>query len=90
MPFIRVIISLLGAFADKYGIDAAILIILSIGGWKLFTNHLTHLHDDVKSIKRKVLLVNKKVNTIKNKIINIDKRLTVSEKLCNERHSKSK
>ena len=68
-------------FIEQYGSDALILCILVLGGYKLFTNHLAHILQKITSVDRKVSLVNKKLNRTIKTVTNIDKRLTVQEKL---------
>ena len=90
MDIIRTIIALLCTFADKYGIDTATLVIICIGGYKLFTNHLAHIMIKMETVEKKITIVNKKLTRTGKTIIEIDKRLTVRERICDERHLKSK
>lgn len=36
---------------DKYGLGVAQIAIMVLLFWKLFTNHLSHIHRDIKGIK---------------------------------------
>ncbi len=72
-------IGLLTGFADKYGLQVVIIIILLYGGIKLFTNHLVHLKTSIENIDKTTTDTNDKLG-------DIDKRVTVIETKCAERH----
>lgn len=68
-------------FISEYGVPWAILVVVSWGGWKLFSNHLAHIGKDIKAIKGKTNCMDKKIN----KIV---KDIAVQKAVCNERHGK--
>ncbi len=72
-------IGLLTSFADKYGLNVVIIVILVYGGIKLFNNHLAHLKTSIENIDKTTTDTN-------DKIVSIDKRVTVIETRCAERH----
>ena len=72
-------IGLLTGFADRYGLNIVIIIILVYGGIKLFTNHLAHLKKSIENIDKTTTDTNEKIDKI-------DKRVTVIETRCAERH----
>lgn len=60
---------------------------------KLFNNHLAHIAQDIKKsilmiekIEDEVKETNSKIDDLSNKIVGLDKRLSVMESVCEERH----
>jgi len=92
MDFFRIILQVFVQLADKYGFNAATLIVVCYGFWKLGTNHLAHLKLDIKNIDIKVDLITKKqeegFDELKEELVKIDKRMSIREELCSERHKK--
>lgn len=74
-------------FADKYGLDTAIIILLLFGGWKLFYNHLHHLIEKIDLFGKKFSRLERKMDNRFNKL---HKKLAVHIAVCNERHAQKK
>jgi hypothetical protein len=60
---------------------------------KLFNNHLAHIAQDIKTsitmikkIEDNVEKANSKIDELSDKIVGLDKRLSVRESVCEERH----
>ena len=88
MESIKLIFEALSPFADKHGINSAILVLMLIGGWRLFKNHLFHISNSISNIDKKVTCIDTKLSHLKKTVAKIDKRLAVREGLCDERHPK--
>ena len=53
---------------ENYGLDALQLGIICFFGWKILTNHLKHLQDDVSVIKTSVDSLKERVSKIEGKL----------------------
>ena len=65
---------LLAVFKD-YGLDAVQLGIIGFFGWKLFTNHLKHITDDIKKISKKVDVLSVDISGMKERVSKIEGKI---------------
>ena len=70
-------------FIGTYGINVALLIIVSYGGYRLFTNHLKHIKDTIDRTYKQTKLNGTKINRLSAK-------LETRVALCEERHKTDK
>ena len=68
-------INTLLTLADKYGLDIAQLALIGFGFWKLATNHLKHMADDIKGISTKIQVVEKDIGNIKERVSKIEGKI---------------
>jgi len=59
-----------------YGLDTVQICVVGFFGWKLFTNHLKHLKDDILSIKEKVEKSETEINKMSNRVSKIEGKLS--------------
>ena len=89
--FILFIWNYLIEYSSANIIDLITLTLICYGGWKLFTNHLNHIHQDIKEIKTSQQELEKTVTEKFTKVSNILSRLSksvlVRDTLCSERHT---
>lgn len=57
---------------DKYGLQVANLALLGFVSWKLFTNHLKHISDDVKKNTKQLDSIDKSIVTIKERVAKLE------------------
>ena len=49
--------------------------VILFGGWKLFTNHLKHLKDDIETSIRETKCIKRAVNKLNNRVSKIEGKL---------------
>ena len=96
MVIIKIILDILSNYGYKsITIVLAVIIIVVIYKLfrKLFNNHLAHIAQDIKTsitmikkIEDSVENTNSKIDELSDKIVGLDKRLSVCESVCEERH----
>jgi hypothetical protein len=60
---------------DRYGLDVFQIAIISYFGWKIMTNHLKHLKDQIENICRKLDNHETKLNGVTERIARIEGKL---------------